>query len=88
MLYRALIKTHHIISHKKIYAIGRLAKALSCAVVIKTGRSPGIIIAECEGWDENQEDGGKGEEDGKQMVVREGEERLKEWVSVMKVCAI
>lgn len=87
MLHRALIRTHHIISPKKIHSIGKLAKNLSCAIVLKTGRPPGIILAECEGRDESHEVDEKGEENGKTRVAGEGEERLRECASSMKVCA-
>ena len=45
-LYRALIKTHHMTSRKKIQSLTRAAKTLHCAVVIKTGRPPGVMIVE------------------------------------------
>lgn len=87
MLHRVLIRTHHIVSPKKIHSIGKLAKTLSCAIVLKTGRPPGIILAECEGGDESQEVDGKVGENGKKRVAGEGEERLRECASSMKVCA-
>lgn len=46
MLYRALIKTHHMTSRRKIAALTKAAKSLSCAVVLKTGRPPGVMIIE------------------------------------------
>ncbi|KAL2045505.1 hypothetical protein N7G274_001933 [Stereocaulon virgatum] len=49
MLHRALIKTHHMTSRKKISAINKLAKKWECAVYLKTGVPPGIMIAESEG---------------------------------------
>lgn len=53
MLYRVLIKTHHMTSRKKINAITKAAKKYSCAVYLKTGaHPPGVMIAE------------SGEEDG------------------------
>lgn len=49
MLYRALIKTHHMTSRKKIAAIAKAAKSYNCAVYIRTGaRPPGVMIAESE----------------------------------------
>ena len=49
MLIRALIKTHHISSRKKIAVITKAAKRYDCAVYLKTGQHPpGIMIAECE----------------------------------------
>ena len=48
VLYRALIKTHHILSRKKITTITKAAKKSSCAVYLKTG-APGVMIGECEG---------------------------------------
>ena len=55
MLYRALIKTHHMTSRKKITAITKVAKRCECAVYLKTGIPPGIMIAESE-----EEEGVKG----------------------------
>ena len=47
MLHRALIKTHHMTSRRKITAVTKAAKKYSCAVYLKTGRHPpGIMIAE------------------------------------------
>ncbi|KAL9127188.1 MAG: hypothetical protein Q9217_003896 [Psora testacea] len=49
MLYRALIRTHHMTSRKKISAISKAAKNYDCAVYLKTGpHPPGIMIAESE----------------------------------------
>ena len=45
-LFRALIKTHHMTSRKKIQAITKSAKHNSCSVVLKTGKPPGVMIAE------------------------------------------
>lgn len=46
------------------------------------------MIAECECGNENQEFDGKGKkENSKRRVAGEGEERLREWVSAVKVCA-
>lgn len=74
-------------SRKKIHAIAKAAKTLSCAVVLKTGRPPGVMIAECEYGDEKQDVDGQGKVDnGKKRIAREGEERLREWVSAVKVC--
>lgn len=87
MLHRALLKTHHMTSRKKIQAIAKAAKSLSCAVVIKTGHPPGVMIAECECEDENPELDVMGkEENGKKRVAGEGGRRLSEWVSAVKVC--
>lgn len=49
MLCRALIKTHHMTSRKKIMAITKAAKRYDCAVFIKTGHPPGVMIGECDG---------------------------------------
>lgn len=85
MLHRALLKTHHMTSRKKIQAIAKAAKSLSCAVVIKTGHPPGVMIAECECEDENPELDVMGkEENGKKRVAGEGGRRLSEWVSAVK----
>lgn len=48
MLYRALIKMHHITSRRKINAITKIAKRCECAVYLKIGIPPGIMIAESE----------------------------------------
>ena len=48
-IYRVLIKTHHMTSRKKILAITKAAKRLSCSVLLKTGGPPGIMLAEGEG---------------------------------------
>lgn len=48
MIYRALIKTHHMTSRKKIQRLCKATKAQQCSVVIKTGRPPGVMIAEGE----------------------------------------
>ena len=48
---RALIKTHHMTSRKKIMAIGKAAKQYNCAVYLKTGKPPGVMIGECDGED-------------------------------------
>lgn len=46
MPFRALIKTHHMTSRKKIQAITKSAKHHSCSVLIKTGKPPGVMIAQ------------------------------------------
>ena len=49
MLYRALVKTHHMTSRTKIRAVVQAAKKCHCAVYIKTGKHPpGVMIAECD----------------------------------------
>ncbi|MCJ1467556.1 hypothetical protein MMC07_006181 [Pseudocyphellaria aurata] len=86
MLHRALLKTHHMTSRKKIHAIAKAAKAFSCAVVLKTGRPPGVMIAECECANEDQEINRKARiQEGNQRVMGEGEERLRAWVSAVKM---
>lgn len=52
MLYRALIRTHHMTSRKKIQAIIKSAKKYDCAVYLRTGTWRGVIIAESENDDE------------------------------------
>ncbi|CZS88894.1 uncharacterized protein RCO7_04568 [Rhynchosporium graminicola] len=47
-IHRILIKTHHMTSRKKILALTKSAKRLSCAVLLKTGSPPGIMLAEGE----------------------------------------
>ena len=50
MLHRALIKTHHMTSRKKITAIAKAAKKSNCCVYLKTGvHPPGVMIGECDG---------------------------------------
>lgn len=51
MLYRALIKTHHMTSRKKLQNLTKAAKTLSCSVVLKVGRPPGVMLAEAEKQD-------------------------------------
>lgn len=46
MVFRALIKTHHMTSRRKIQAIAKSSKANSCSVILKTGKPPGVMIAE------------------------------------------
>lgn len=46
MPFRALIKTHHMTSRKKIQAITKSAKNHSCSVLIKTGKPPGVMMAQ------------------------------------------
>ncbi|MDI1485021.1 MAG: hypothetical protein OHK93_000155 [Ramalina farinacea] len=49
MLFRALIRTHHMTSRKKITAISKAAKKYECAVYLKTGaHPPGVMISECQ----------------------------------------
>lgn len=55
MLYRALIKTHHMTSRKKVLAITKAAKKRDCAVYLKTGMPPGVMIGECDGEQELKE---------------------------------
>ena len=53
-LHRALIKTHHMTSRKKIQTLTKAAKSLHCSVVIKTGRPPGVMIVEATNDSENE----------------------------------
>ena len=46
MLFRALLRTHHMTSRKKVAAVSKAAKKFDCAVYLKTG-VPGVMIAEC-----------------------------------------
>lgn len=48
LIFRALIKTHHMTSRRKIQAITHSAKHKSCSVILKTGKPPGVMIAEGE----------------------------------------
>ena len=59
-LYRALIKTHHMTSRKKITTIAKAAKKYRCALYLKTGDPPGVMIGEC--------DGEQGEQDLKELI--------------------
>ncbi|KAL8678976.1 MAG: hypothetical protein Q9186_004697 [Xanthomendoza sp. 1 TL-2023] len=45
-LFRALIKTHHMTSRRKIQALTKSAKHNSISVILKTGKPPGVMIAE------------------------------------------
>ena len=53
-LHRALIRTHHMTSRKKIQTLTKAAKTLNCAVVVKTGRPPGIMIVEAANDSESE----------------------------------
>ncbi|KAL8827427.1 MAG: hypothetical protein Q9170_007015 [Blastenia crenularia] len=44
--HRALIKTHHMTSRRKIQLLTKSAKLTSCSVLLKTGKPPGVMIAE------------------------------------------
>ncbi|KAL8740899.1 MAG: hypothetical protein Q9184_008444, partial [Pyrenodesmia sp. 2 TL-2023] len=46
MPFRALIKTHHMTSRRKIAAIAKSAHRTSCAVILKTGKPPGVMIVQ------------------------------------------
>jgi RWD domain len=48
MLFRALIKTHHMTSRKKIATITKSAATNQLAVLLKTGGPPGVMLAEGE----------------------------------------
>ncbi|CCD52584.1 predicted protein [Botrytis cinerea T4] len=47
-LARIPIKTHHMTSVKNIEKITKSAKKLDCAVLLKTGRPPGVMLAQGE----------------------------------------
>lgn len=47
MVYRALIKTHHMTSRKKIAVLTKSAVTHHCTVLLKTGSPPGVML--CEG---------------------------------------
>jgi hypothetical protein len=47
-LYRALIKTHHMTSRRKIDKLIESAARLQCAVLIRTGGVPGVMYVEGE----------------------------------------
>jgi len=44
MPHRALLRTHHITSPYKIHLLTTAASSLSCSVLLKTGRPPGIML--------------------------------------------
>ena len=47
MLYRALIKTHHMTSRPKLAAIHALTRKHNCVVYLKKGlKPPGVMVAE------------------------------------------
>lgn len=71
---RILIQTHHITSRKKISHLTKAAKRLSCAVLLKTGRSPGLMIAESADGDVDGEKGG-----GRKLAGAE------EWAEIVRV---
>ncbi|KAL8811110.1 MAG: hypothetical protein Q9223_000883 [Gallowayella weberi] len=50
-LFRALIKTHHMTSRRKIKALTKSAKHNSVSVILKTGKPPGVMIAEAASED-------------------------------------
>ncbi|KAL8800911.1 MAG: hypothetical protein Q9182_004835 [Xanthomendoza sp. 2 TL-2023] len=50
-LFRALIKTHHMTSRRKIQALTKSAKHNSVSVILKTGKPPGVMIAEAANED-------------------------------------
>lgn len=50
-IVRALIKTHHMTSRKKISAITKSAFRLECSVLLKVGKPPGVMV--CEGAEES-----------------------------------
>ncbi len=83
MLYRALIKTHHMTSRKKLAAIRQLAKQYKCVVYLKTGlRPPGVLVAE-RFW-RVKEKGRIGEEEMGDGGGLEGDS-LRDWVQGVKV---
>lgn len=45
-LYNALIRTHHITSHKKVSALKRAADTYGCSVLLRSGACPGIMYVE------------------------------------------
>ena len=49
IIRRALISTHHMTSMEKIQIIRKSAKALGCAIVLKIGSTPGVMVAEGSG---------------------------------------
>lgn len=54
VIYRALIRTHHMTARKKIHDIGRAASKYDCSVYLKSGaHPPGVMIGEYEGDDED-----------------------------------
>lgn len=47
-VYRALIKTHHMTSRKKIITLTKSASHLHCSILLKTGSCPGIMLCEAD----------------------------------------
>ena len=83
MLYRALIKTHHMTSRKKIAAIHALTRRHGCVVYLKKGlRPPAVLVAEKYWVMEETEQIGEEMED----VEDPGEKVLRQWVKGVKVC--
>ena len=91
MLYRALIKTHHMTSLKKVAAIRSLTKQHGCIVYFKSGpRTPAVLVAEKD-WGPKQEwrelrRMEDAEEERKEREKVTGETVLREWVKGVKVC--
>ena len=84
MLYRALIKTHHMTSRKKLAAIHALTRKHACVVYLKKGlRPPAVLVAE-KYWrvDEMEQLGEKEMDDGDGQT---GEKVLRDWVKGVKV---
>ena len=101
MLYRALIKTHHMTSRPKLAAIHALTRKHNCVVYLKKGlKPPGVMVAE-RYWRPGKEgEEGEGVEElvdgveGKEAVLWEngmgdesdqGEKVLRQWVKGVKV---
>jgi hypothetical protein len=53
-LYRALVKTHHMTSRRKIAALTQAASRYDCAVLIRTGGVPGIMFVKGKTEDDVQ----------------------------------
>lgn len=47
LIFNVLIRTHHITSRKKIAVLKKQAHRNSCYVLLRTGKSPGMMY--CEG---------------------------------------
>jgi hypothetical protein len=45
-MYAALIRTHHITSRKKVATLKAAAKRSGCAVLLRSGGTPGVMFVE------------------------------------------
>ncbi len=50
-MYAALIRTHHITSRKKVATLKAVAKEVGCAVLLRSGATPGVMYVESRNKD-------------------------------------